>query len=473
MGSHPPPLRARPPRRRLAHEPPGLGSAGSDTAAAAVATTTPSALPPTATALTIEGYTYTQDGVARLLERLSVIPDLEERPAPEQPGHPASPARTSSSSRSSRTSAKEGVPRDRPPREPAEGRPDRARSDPARARRRHRLLRRDLAEALDGRQPEEADGGRAGADRRQPLDRVPAGAAGGALRERLRPHAGDAEQARDARRDPHAEPARPGVGAQLRPDLSRRVPRPRPRPARRTRSPSEPITVKFSGSYYSLLTLLQRMRNLVRVQNGKLFTAGRLFDVSDVSFGQGQKGWPQVAATLTINEFVPQTATATAPATTGTRLTPRRRPRRPRRRPVHVGRPEHERRNLMRSRKKRMEDIRVAKDKKMKKVAIGLSVVLVAVLAFEVPTMLHSGGGGSAATPPATTTTALPHSRRPPRRPGDDASGRRGRCSRADGDEHEAHELGPGAERRARHSSTRSATSPAGTRSPSRSAARP
>ncbi len=49
----------------------------SDTAAAAVATTTPSALPPTATALTIQGYTYTQDGVARLLERLSVIPDLK------------------------------------------------------------------------------------------------------------------------------------------------------------------------------------------------------------------------------------------------------------------------------------------------------------------------------------------------------------------------------------------------------------
>ncbi len=39
--------------------------------------TTPSALPTTPTALTISGYTYTQDGVARLLERLSVIPDLE------------------------------------------------------------------------------------------------------------------------------------------------------------------------------------------------------------------------------------------------------------------------------------------------------------------------------------------------------------------------------------------------------------
>ena len=80
----------------------------------------------------------------------------------------------------------------------------------------------------------------------------------------------------------------------------------------------EPITVRFSGSYYSLLTFLQRVRNLVRVQNGKLFTAGRLFDVSDVSFAQGQKGWPQVSATLTINEFVPQVAATTAPAATGT-----------------------------------------------------------------------------------------------------------------------------------------------------------
>jgi Tfp pilus assembly protein PilO len=79
----------------------------------------------------------------------------------------------------------------------------------------------------------------------------------------------------------------------------------------------EAITVRFSGSYYSLLTFLQRARNLVRVQNGKLFTAGRLFDVSNINFAQGQKGWPQVSATLTINEFVPQAAPAIAPATTG------------------------------------------------------------------------------------------------------------------------------------------------------------
>jgi Tfp pilus assembly protein PilN len=41
------------------------------------ATTTPSALPPTPTALTLSGYTYSQAGVARLLERLQVLPDLK------------------------------------------------------------------------------------------------------------------------------------------------------------------------------------------------------------------------------------------------------------------------------------------------------------------------------------------------------------------------------------------------------------
>ncbi len=48
------------------------------TATTSVTTTTPpSALPPTATALTLVGYTYSQAGVARLLERLQVLPDLK------------------------------------------------------------------------------------------------------------------------------------------------------------------------------------------------------------------------------------------------------------------------------------------------------------------------------------------------------------------------------------------------------------
>jgi Tfp pilus assembly protein PilO len=69
---------------------------------------------------------------------------------------------------------------------------------------------------------------------------------------------------------------------------------------------AEPIQVKFTGSYYSLLAFLQRLRNLVRVENGHLNATGRLFDVSDISFAAGAKGFPQIQATLTINTFVPQ-----------------------------------------------------------------------------------------------------------------------------------------------------------------------
>lgn len=57
------------------------------------------------------------------------------------------------------------------------------------------------------------------------------------------------------------------------------------------------------------------------------------------------------------------------------------------------------------SRKSRLQSAREARDMRMKKVAIGLSVVLAVVLAFEVPKLMRSGGSSSAA-PAATTTTA-------------------------------------------------------------------
>ena len=85
---------------------------------------------------------------------------------------------------------------------------------------------------------------------------------------------------------------------------------------------AQPIQVQFTGSYYNLLSFLQRMRNLVRVEHNRLFTAGRLFDVTNVSLAEGPKKWPQVTATLTINEFVPQAATVPTPTTgTGTGTT--------------------------------------------------------------------------------------------------------------------------------------------------------
>jgi hypothetical protein len=59
----------------------------------------------------------------------------------------------------------------------------------------------------------------------------------------------------------------------------------------------------------------------------------------------------------------------------------------------------------MNRKQQRVENLRDAKDKRMKKVAAALSVVLAVVLAFEVPSMLK-GSGGSSATPPAATTPA-------------------------------------------------------------------
>lgn len=47
------------------------------TATAAPTTTAPNAIAAAPSALTVQGYTYSQDGVARLLSRLAVVPDLK------------------------------------------------------------------------------------------------------------------------------------------------------------------------------------------------------------------------------------------------------------------------------------------------------------------------------------------------------------------------------------------------------------
>jgi hypothetical protein len=55
---------------------------------------------------------------------------------------------------------------------------------------------------------------------------------------------------------------------------------------------------------------------------------------------------------------------------------------------------------------KRMQSVREAKDKRAKKLAIGGAVLLVAVLAFEIPHVMKKSGGSSSAAPPTTTTAA-------------------------------------------------------------------
>jgi hypothetical protein len=60
----------------------------------------------------------------------------------------------------------------------------------------------------------------------------------------------------------------------------------------------------------------------------------------------------------------------------------------------------------MNRKQKRMEDLRVAKDKKMKKVAAALAVLLAVVLAFEVPKVLNHGSSAPATAATTTDGTA-------------------------------------------------------------------
>jgi Tfp pilus assembly protein PilO len=89
----------------------------------------------------------------------------------------------------------------------------------------------------------------------------------------------------------------------------------------------QPITVVFTGNYYSLADFLLRVRSLVRVHGGKLITKGRMFSVSGVTFSEADRKFPYISANLTIDSFVLSNGTATpavpvAGATTATSTTP-------------------------------------------------------------------------------------------------------------------------------------------------------
>ena len=94
----------------------------------------------------------------------------------------------------------------------------------------------------------------------------------------------------------------------------------------------QPITVVFTGNYYSLADFLLRVRSLVRIHGGKLITKGRMFSVSGVTFSEADRKFPYISANLTIDSFVlskgtatptvPVAGTTTATSTTQTTTTP-------------------------------------------------------------------------------------------------------------------------------------------------------
>jgi Tfp pilus assembly protein PilO len=87
-----------------------------------------------------------------------------------------------------------------------------------------------------------------------------------------------------------------------------------------------PVTLTFEGNYYDLTDFLFRMRSLVSVRDGVLQANGRLYTLEGIEFNEGEEGFPQIQAVLTVSAFsfgtAPTrgaTASAGAPGTqTGT-----------------------------------------------------------------------------------------------------------------------------------------------------------
>ena len=64
-----------------------------------------------------------------------------------------------------------------------------------------------------------------------------------------------------------------------------------------------PISISFSGDFYSLTDLLYRLRTLVTVRHGELDAYGRLFAVDTIALSAGGTGH-QLTASVTVNAFV-------------------------------------------------------------------------------------------------------------------------------------------------------------------------
>jgi Tfp pilus assembly protein PilO len=73
-----------------------------------------------------------------------------------------------------------------------------------------------------------------------------------------------------------------------------------------------PIDLIFDGNYFSLTDFLFRLRKLVAVHHGKLDATGRLFTVGRIDFQPGEKGFPQIAANLSVNAYVYSPGSMTA-----------------------------------------------------------------------------------------------------------------------------------------------------------------
>lgn len=65
-----------------------------------------------------------------------------------------------------------------------------------------------------------------------------------------------------------------------------------------------PITLIFQGNFFDLSAFLRRLQSLVLVVNGKLTTHGRLFTVDQITFTEGDAGFPEIKATIQADAYM-------------------------------------------------------------------------------------------------------------------------------------------------------------------------
>ena len=66
----------------------------------------------------------------------------------------------------------------------------------------------------------------------------------------------------------------------------------------------QPTELVFVGNFYTLSDFLYRLRTLVNVQRGKLIATGRLFSVENLTFTEGDGGFPAIKAVLRVSAYL-------------------------------------------------------------------------------------------------------------------------------------------------------------------------
>jgi Tfp pilus assembly protein PilO len=88
-----------------------------------------------------------------------------------------------------------------------------------------------------------------------------------------------------------------------------------------------PVRFVFAGDYFALTDFLFRVRNLVRVEDGRLVASGRFFTLDFLRMEEGPENFPQIKAEILISAYVyepgaqaatPATGAATATTTPAT-----------------------------------------------------------------------------------------------------------------------------------------------------------